>query len=99
MMGVPKRSDWVSMETKAANSSISERAASDCQASRRGLPARCSRLTWGKLFVDLRVREGELRADAEQGLIKAEAGIHADDEQVDGNPAYCGESFPCASSA
>ena len=55
-----------------------------CQASRRGFAGALFEVDLVEFLVELGIADGDLLADAEEGLIEAEAGFDADDEEVDG---------------
>jgi len=60
------------------------RSAMLCQASSRGFAGALLQVDLVEFLVELGIADGDFLADAEQGLIEAEAGFDADNEQVDG---------------
>ena len=80
---VPNLSVWISIVTSELRSSTPVRSARLRSASERALPARSSRLISFSSSAEIGIRESELGADAGHGLIEAEAGFDADDEQVE----------------
>ena len=82
-MLVPKRSVWISIATRARTSSTLVRSAKLRNASMRGLPARISLVTCCSSSASAGCDERQLLARLQHRLIERQAGLDADDDQIE----------------